>query len=349
VGPGDRVHATRAVTISAIPAVLLVVLLGAMAMDAGAEPDVTPPEADAGMDMAVDDTHAAHFDGTGSTDDTGIASWKWTFEYGGRNVTLLGPEAYFPFEVAGNFTVTLNVTDAAGNWDTDTVEVNVITRPGPVLWLLALDRDGYVDLKWMPPEDDGGSNITSYIVYKGDSEDDLQFGGMGDMAQCTAGDYWVTNGKTYYYAISAVNAVGIGPMSIVANATPMGPPDVPNDFEVSVEGGKVVITWSPPNASEGRANVLKYKVYRGTDTEMLDLLVELEGVFTYTDTSADVGTTYYYAVGAESELGQGELTRLDEVVVGAEDKAGGPLAPMVAVAALVATVALVPSRRRHQR
>ena len=342
-------RATRAVTISAIPAVFLVVLLGAMAMDAEAEGDGTPPEADAGLDMAVDDTHAAHFDGTDSTDDTGIASWKWTFEYGGRNVTLLGPEAYFPFEVAGNFTVTLNVTDAAGNWDTDTVVVNVITRPGPILWLLALDRDGWVQLRWMPPEDDGGSNITSYIVYKGDSEDDLQFGGMGDMAQCTAEDYWVTNGKTYYYTISAVNSVGIGPMSVAANATPMGPPDVPNDFDVEVDGGKVVITWAAPNESEGRASVLKYKVYRGTDPEMLDLLVEVEGAFTYTDDSADAGTTYYYAVGAESELGQGEITPLDEVVVRAEDDAGGPLAPLVVVAALVATAALVQSRRRERK
>jgi hypothetical protein len=65
------------------------------------------------------------FDGTGSTDDHGIVEWTWTFTYLDQNVTLVGPTPRFAFQEPGTYTVTLTVTDSAGNSASDSLEVVV--------------------------------------------------------------------------------------------------------------------------------------------------------------------------------------------------------------------------------
>nr|WP_246119382.1 DUF1566 domain-containing protein [Aliikangiella coralliicola] len=81
-----------------------------------------PPVADAGDDQTILVGEAVNFDATGSSDDTGIATYEWTF--GGQ---LLSNEAQFTKEdfSAGVHTVTLTVVDTEGLSSTDTVVVNV--------------------------------------------------------------------------------------------------------------------------------------------------------------------------------------------------------------------------------
>ncbi|UCC93549.1 MAG: PKD domain-containing protein, partial [Thermoplasmata archaeon] len=87
--------------------------------------DTEPPEADAGEDMTVDQRTLVRFSGLNSTDDDKITGYVWRFRYGDENITLLGPTPEFHFHMAGTYHVVLNVTDAAGNWDTDHVMVHV--------------------------------------------------------------------------------------------------------------------------------------------------------------------------------------------------------------------------------
>jgi len=64
------------------------------------------------------------FNGSESHDDVGIKSYIWIF----TDVTLktlTGVCPTYRFKNVGNFTVTLNVTDYSGKWDTDTMWVNV--------------------------------------------------------------------------------------------------------------------------------------------------------------------------------------------------------------------------------
>ncbi len=102
--------------------------------------DVQPPVADAGEDSEWDTGSTVTLNGTGSTDNVGIASYVWTFDDKGTAVSLEGAVVEYTFENAGLFSVTLNVTDAAGNWDTDNVSVLV--------------GDG------IPPEADAGDDRT---------------------------------------------------------------------------------------------------------------------------------------------------------------------------------------------
>ena len=93
--------------------------------------DVTAPTADAGRDLNVDQHETVEFDGRGSHDNVGVMEWTWTFNDGGKNVTLNGSIPTYVFDVPGVYTVLLTVRDAEGNSGTDTVviEVRDIERP----------------------------------------------------------------------------------------------------------------------------------------------------------------------------------------------------------------------------
>jgi len=92
--------------------------------------DITPPTADAGADQTVGVQTVVSFYGNGSTDNLGIVGYTWTFNDGGTQ-TLSGRNPSYTFTTTGTYTVTLNVTDAAGNWDTDTVTIVVTADNTP--------------------------------------------------------------------------------------------------------------------------------------------------------------------------------------------------------------------------
>ncbi len=84
-----------------------------------------PPVADAGGDVLVSLGSEVTFDSSGSSDDVAITSYTWTFMYNGSEVSLDGASPSFTFWTEGTYVVTLNVTDAQGNYDTDTMTVTV--------------------------------------------------------------------------------------------------------------------------------------------------------------------------------------------------------------------------------
>src|SRR3989440_210932 len=87
-----------------------------------------------------------------------------------------------------------------------------VTPPGAPQGLGATAGDATVTLTWSAPSSNGGSPITNYKIYRGTSSN-------GETLKATIGnvltytDTTVTNGVTYYYQVSAVNAAGEGPRS----------------------------------------------------------------------------------------------------------------------------------------
>ena len=74
-----------------------------------------------------------------------------------------------------------------------------------------------VSLGWSPPAD-GGSALTGYMLYRTGGPGGPLQQSLGNVTSFT--DNGLQNGTTYSYRVSASNAVGEGPQSAVASATP---------------------------------------------------------------------------------------------------------------------------------
>jgi parallel beta-helix repeat protein len=111
------------------------------------------PIADAGLDQTVNASSIVAFNGSGSTDNIGIVNCTWVFNDSVQNVTLYGLGQSYNFTVAGNYTITLPVRDAAGNADDDAMIVRVNALPPD------FDGDGIPD-ETDPDNDNDGVNDT---------------------------------------------------------------------------------------------------------------------------------------------------------------------------------------------
>jgi len=183
-----------------------------------------------------------------------------------------------------------------------TVDAAVLTVPAAPANIVTYAHDGMVELVWQAPLADGGSSITNYKVYRGDSSGNLVlWSTLGNVL--TYLDFNVVNGQTYYYAVSAVNSVGEGPQSIEVFETPAGLPSAPLNLTAALDGDDVILNWERP-LDDGGAD-LTYNLYRGEVSGDLVLLIALGNVTTYTDMDIGIGQTYFYQVAAENSVGEG--------------------------------------------
>ena len=105
--------------------------------------DTEDPVADAGSNKTAYVGFEVEFDGSGSTDNTGIDSYDWTLMLD-PPVTLTGENATYTFSSTGVYEVILNVTDLEGNWDLDSIFVTVVNDTTPPEAFLGYNRELYV-------------------------------------------------------------------------------------------------------------------------------------------------------------------------------------------------------------
>ncbi|WP_394697743.1 disaggregatase related repeat-containing protein [uncultured Methanomethylovorans sp.] len=90
------------------------------------------PVANAGADKTATTGTSVSFDGSASTDDKGIATYSWDFNtLDGITSEATGVSTTHTFATAGTYTVTLTVTDTAGQKSTDTLQVVVSNSTSP--------------------------------------------------------------------------------------------------------------------------------------------------------------------------------------------------------------------------
>jgi fibronectin type 3 domain-containing protein len=114
-------------------------------------------------------------------------------------------------------------------------------------------------------------------------------------------DSTVTNGKVYYYVVSATNTGGESADSAQVTVTPdptITTPSVPMGLSATAGNAQVVLKWT---ASSGATT---YHVKRATTSGGPYTQVGAPTAATYTDASVTNGTNYYYVVSALDSAGE---------------------------------------------
>lgn len=99
-----------------------------------------------------------------------------------------------------------------------TVPAGELIAPAPPSDLQVQNGDADLTLTWSPPKDTGTSPITMYYVYRGTSTDDLTL--LCNVTEPKFIDTDLTNGKEYYYKVSAVSNAGESALTNVVSGKP---------------------------------------------------------------------------------------------------------------------------------
>jgi fibronectin type 3 domain-containing protein len=172
----------------------------------------------------------------------------------------------------------------------------------PWIWVDSVG-DEFVKIIWSPPEFEGGTEITSYTLYRGaalDSDDVLATG----LKKLSYVDENVINGRTYYYKVKAFNKEGGSDYSDPIMARPIGIPSAPIDFKADPSSDRITLTWSLPENTGGDP-ISGYLLYKGTDEESMELYSEFESnISSFVDRDVTEGT-YIYRLVAVNLNGEG--------------------------------------------
>ncbi len=220
--------------------------------------------------------------------------------------------------------------------------LTLVLPPNAPTDLTAVPGNSQVQLSWTAPNDDGGSPITGYNLSWG-----LTVDGPFTSTLVDGTSYLhegLENERTYYYRVSAVNAIGEGDKTEVVSATPMATiqlPSAPTNTVASVMNGNVSLTWTAP--TDG-GQISSYKIYRGTSPATIGLLTSVSEI-SFIDSNVTSNQNYYYQVSAVNVAGEGERSvevniTVPEAVTSENDKTVSfldTLEGQVAIAGLAVT------------
>jgi len=186
----------------------------------------------------------------------------------------------------------------------DVISISPEKLPEPPEDLRATGGRESVSLMWRAPIDTGGVAITGFVIYRGTFADGLSaydsvLGGNVSYIDMHAADIVV-----YYYKVATVTTVGEGRLGNLVSAIPFTYPSEPTDLTLSPIGTSVELSWFPP-IDLGGADLLLYRIYRGTDPELMDLYSEVAEGTTFLDGNLAPDLVYFYHVTAVTRAGEG--------------------------------------------
>jgi hypothetical protein len=158
----------------------------------------------------------------------------------------------------------------------------------------------------------GNSPITAHYVYRGAASGGETLLATLSGAATSYDDSAVSNGVTYYYQVSASNAVGASPRSNELALTPQfsAAPGAPRHLKATAKQGGVMLTWSAPK-DQGTAPVTGYRIYRSTMPGLETFRTAVGNTTHFVDDNVTSGTTYYYQVTAVNSVGEGARSNED--------------------------------------
>ncbi len=144
------------------------------------------------------------------------------------------------------------------------------------------------------------SGATSYNVKRATATGG-PYATVAAVTTTTYTDTGLTNGTTYYYVVSAVNAAGESPNSTEVNATPEPSlPPAPTNLSATGGNAQVTLTW---NAAAG---AVSYNLKRSTNNGGPYAIINSGiAVTSATDNQVTNGIAYYYVVSGVNGAGEG--------------------------------------------
>lgn len=212
----------------------------------------------------------------------------------------------------------ITAVSAIGESDpSEMVYATPLSIPSSPRNLEAVFGDNYVYLSWDPSEDDGGTDITKYALYR--SIDDKPFKILSNLTSSRRNynDTDVDPGRTYGYVMTASNLVGESGFSNSISGSPKTLPDPPSDFSIQSGNGFVRLEWSHP-PFDGGSPVLNYTLYKGIFSEgiLSKLRVFDPDATEYNDTDVENGERYIYKLTVSTSIGTSQTGELSGNPVG---------------------------------
>ena len=167
--------------------------------------------------------------------------------------------------------------------------------PAAPTGLSATAGNAQVSLTWT-----ASAGATSYHVKRSTTSG----GGYTQMAAPTSANFTdtgLTNGTTYFYVVTALNAAGESANSVQASATPAAPvqpPAAPTGLTATPGNAQVGLTWT---ASSGATS---YHVKRSTTSGSGYAQIAAPTTASFTDSAVANGTPYFYVVSALNAAGE---------------------------------------------
>jgi subtilisin family serine protease/fibronectin type 3 domain-containing protein len=195
------------------------------------------------------------------------------------------------------YSLTVRATNAVGQGPASSpASATPATVPGAPTSLTAAPGNGQASLSWTAPASDGGSPITAYTATAAPGGATCSTIGLG----CTVTG--LTNGTTYSFTVSATNAVGTGPASSAASATPATVPGAPTALTATRGNAQVSLSWNAP-ASDGGSAITSY-----TATASPGGATCSTSGLGCTVTGLTNGTSYSFTVAATNGVGSGSAS-----------------------------------------
>ncbi|ESO99761.1 hypothetical protein LOTGIDRAFT_141663, partial [Lottia gigantea] len=171
-------------------------------------------------------------------------------------------------------------------------------------------------LKWTPPESDGGSPITNYIIeYRPKGSFNWTKANDSTVPDTTFSVTGLREKSEYQFRISAENRAGVGepsePTKPVLVEEPIDVPSEPRKFQpTEVTKSSVTLTWVPPE-NDGGSPVTGYLIEKKTKTSPRWTKCNKSPVrdTIYTVTDLIENDDYEFRIMAENAAGAGKATQ----------------------------------------
>lgn len=216
--------------------------------------------------------------------------------------------SYFDLNLTFGVTVRYSVHARNRIGLSDPSSDTTVTPVGPPsvsekIWLI--EGVGHLEVQWSIPDNDGGSPIIQYWIYKGTSPFVLEKITEVDYTDQSYIDTNLEIGTRYYFRVSAVNSIGEGPFGEIIEGIPYGLPYAPINIQYQINAATLIITWDPPISDGGRP-IKGYFLYRSDSRSPNEILVFNSNSTTFLDSELEYEITYYYTVSASNIAGEGQ-------------------------------------------